>query len=56
MLTEKPSNNKITCRTTEDSDLLVMKFWVILLGKESRLIKVFFEDEDNMEWCERRKL
>lgn len=52
MLTEKHSNsnnNKKNPRRTEDSDFLVMKFWVILPGKESGLIKGFVEDKDNME-------
>lgn len=49
------NNNKIR-RTTEDSDHLALKFWVLLPGKEQRLIKVLAEEKDNLEWCERKKI
>ena len=50
------NNNNKTCRTTEDSDHLALKCWVILPGKEHGLIKVLVEEKDNIEWCERKKL
>lgn len=42
------NNNQKSCRTNEDPDLLVMKFGVILPGKECRLIKMLVEDKDNI--------